>query len=86
MMATTTPISFDFRSSRSRTCSPGSFEAGSTVTYQIVGDDEADIKEGKISVSSPIARALIGKTAGEEVEVKAPGGIREYEVLDVRYL
>ena len=61
-------------------------EAGTNVTYQIVGDDEADIKDGKISVSSPIARALIGKYAGDEVEVKAPGGIREYEVLDVRYL
>jgi transcription elongation factor GreA len=60
--------------------------AGATVTYQIVGDDEADIKDGKISVSSPIARALIGKAAGDEVEVKAPGGIREYEVLGVRYL
>ena len=61
-------------------------EAGTNVTYQIVGDDEADIKDGKISVSSPIARALIGKFAGDEVEVKAPGGIRGYEVLDVRYL
>ncbi len=61
-------------------------EAGSTVTYQIVGDDEADIKDGKISVSSPIARALIGKFAGAVAEVKAPGGLREYEVLDVRYL
>jgi transcription elongation factor GreA len=53
--------------------------------YQIVGEDEADIKVGKISVSSPIARALIGKYAGDQVEVKAPGGVREYEVLDVRY-
>ncbi len=61
-------------------------EAGDTVTYQIVGDDEADIKDGKISVSSPIARALIGKSAGDVAEVKAPGGLREYEVLDVRYL
>jgi transcription elongation factor GreA len=60
--------------------------AGDTVTYQIVGDDEADIKEGKISVSSPIARALIGKSAGDVAEVNAPGGLREYEVLDVRYL
>lgn len=61
-------------------------EAGSTVTYQIVGDDEADIKDSKISVSSPIARALIGKFAGDVAEVRAPGGLREYEVLDVRYL
>ncbi len=61
-------------------------DAGETVTYQIVGDDEADIKEGKISVSSPIARALIGKSTGDVAEVKAPGGLREYEVLDVRYL
>ena len=54
-------------------------------TYQIVGDDEADIKIGKISVSSPIARALIGKYAGDVAEVQAPGGLREYEILDVRY-
>jgi transcription elongation factor GreA len=56
------------------------------VKYQIVGDDEADIKAGLISVSSPIARALIGKMEGDVVEVAAPGGLREYEVLDVRYL
>ncbi|MDA8095451.1 MAG: transcription elongation factor GreA [Betaproteobacteria bacterium] len=61
-------------------------DSGETSTYQIVGDDEADIKEGKISISSPIARALIGKCAGEVAEVKAPGGVREYEVLDVRYV
>ena len=60
-------------------------EAGSKVTYQIVGDDEADIKSGLISVSSPIARALIGKCAGDIAEVQAPGGVREYEILDVRY-
>jgi transcription elongation factor GreA len=60
-------------------------ESGETVTYQIVGEDEADIKSGRISVSSPIARALIGKYAGDIAEVKAPGGVREYEVLDVRY-
>ncbi|MDH5343304.1 MAG: transcription elongation factor GreA, partial [Betaproteobacteria bacterium] len=58
---------------------------GGKVTYQIVGDDEADIKEGKISISSPIARALIGKYAGDVAEVQAPGGVREYEVLDVKY-
>ncbi|QNM97503.1 transcription elongation factor GreA [Chitinimonas koreensis] len=61
-------------------------ESGDKVTYQIVGDDEADIKQGKISVSSPIARALIGKSAGDVAEVVAPGGIREYEVLDVKYI
>ncbi len=61
-------------------------EAGEKVTYQIVGDDEADIKEGKISVSSPISRALIGRVVGDIAVVKAPGGLREYEVLDVRYL
>lgn len=58
---------------------------GDSVTYQIVGDDEADIKAGKISVSSPIARALIGKYAGDVAEVMAPGGLRAYEVLEVRY-
>ncbi|HZF18978.1 MAG TPA: transcription elongation factor GreA [Burkholderiales bacterium] len=58
---------------------------GESVTYQIVGDDEADIKKGKISISSPIARAIIGKYAGDRVEVQTPGGVRKYEVLDVRY-
>lgn len=61
-------------------------DSGSVITYQIVGDDEADIKGGKISVSSPIARALIGKSAGDIAEVMAPGGLRSYEVLDVKYL
>ena len=55
-----------------------------TVTYQIVGDDEADIKQGKISVSSPISRALIGKHQGDIAEVMAPGGTREYEILNVK--
>lgn len=59
---------------------------GETVTYQIVGDDEAAIKEGKISISSPLARALIGKYAGDTTEVQAPGGLREYEIVDVRYI
>ncbi len=59
---------------------------GEVVTYQIVGDDEADIKEGKISISSPIARALIGKYSGDVAEVLAPGGVREYEILDVKYI
>ncbi|ACO75883.1 transcription elongation factor GreA [Laribacter hongkongensis] len=61
-------------------------ETEDEVGYQIVGDDEADIKLGKVSVNSPIARALIGKEAGDTVEVMAPGGIREYEVLDVKYI
>jgi transcription elongation factor GreA len=55
------------------------------VSYQIVGEDEADIKQGKISVTSPIARALIGKYAGDQVEVQTPGGVREFEIVDVRY-
>jgi transcription elongation factor GreA len=54
-------------------------------TYQIVGDDEADIKQGRISINSPIARALIGKEAGDRVEVQTPGGVKHYEILDVRY-
>lgn len=61
-------------------------ESGKRVVYQIVGDDEADLKQGKISISSPIARALIGKFAGDVAEVQAPGGVREYEIIDVRYL
>jgi transcription elongation factor GreA len=61
-------------------------ESGEKVTYQIVGIDEADIKERKVSVTSPIARALIGKFAGDVVEVQAPSGIREYEVLKVLYI
>jgi transcription elongation factor GreA len=59
---------------------------GDVVTYQIVGDDEADIKQRKISISSPIARALIGKYGGDVAEVQAPSGIREYEIVDVQYL
>lgn len=58
---------------------------GAEVTYQIVGDDEADLKENKISISSPIARALIGKQEGDAVEVQAPGGVREYDILSVSY-
>jgi len=60
-------------------------ESGHTVTYQIVGEDEANIRKGKISVSSPIARALIGKYEGDTVEVQAPAGVRAYEILAVRY-
>lgn len=59
---------------------------GAAVTYQIVGDDEADIKEGLISISSPIARALIGKSSGDIAEVQAPGGVKSYEIIGVRYV
>ena len=59
---------------------------GDVVTYQIVGDDEADIRNRKISISSPIARALIGKYSGDIAEVQAPGGVREYEVVEVQYI
>ena len=58
---------------------------GAKVTYQIVGDDEADLKHGLISISSPIARALIGKEAGDVAEVQAPGGVRHYAVIAIRY-
>ena len=59
---------------------------GDVMVYQIVGDDEADIKQRKISISSPIARALIGKVSGDVAEVQAPGGIREYEIVNVQYV
>lgn len=59
---------------------------GDVVTYQIVGEDEADIRERKVSISSPIARALIGKYQGDIAEVQAPGGVREYEVVEVQYI
>jgi transcription elongation factor GreA len=61
-------------------------DTGAAVTYQIVGDDEADLKHGLISISSPIARALIGKTAGDVAEVQAPGGVKHYEIVHVRYV
>jgi len=61
-------------------------DSGAKVTYQIVGDDEADLKLGLISISSPIARALIGKEAGDVAEVQAPGGLRHWEIVDVRYV
>lgn len=61
-------------------------DSGEKVTYQIVGIDEADIKDAKVSVTSPIARALIGKSAGDVVTVEAPSGLREYEILEVRYV
>jgi transcription elongation factor GreA len=60
--------------------------SGAKVTYQIVGDDEADLKQGLVSISSPIARALIGKEAGDVAEVQAPGGLRRWEIVDVRYV
>jgi transcription elongation factor GreA len=60
-------------------------ETGEKATWQIVGEDEADIKAGRIFVSSPIARALIGKESGEIVEVQTPGGVKRYEIIDVRY-
>ena len=61
-------------------------ETGEEVTYQIVGDDEADIKQGMISISSPIARALIGKEEGDVAAVQAPGGVKSYEIVAVRYV
>jgi transcription elongation factor GreA len=61
-------------------------ESGNTVTYQIVGDDEANIDHGLISVSSPIARALIAKSEGDVASVQAPSGAREYEIIAVRYV
>ncbi|MEL7311526.1 MAG: transcription elongation factor GreA [Pseudomonadota bacterium] len=61
-------------------------ETDESLVYQIVGDDEADIKSGKISVSSPISRALIGKSEGDDVTVQAPAGARDYEIVEVRYV
>jgi transcription elongation factor GreA len=61
-------------------------DTGDEVTYQIVGEDEADIKEGKISITSPIARALIGKREGDVATVQAPGGVREFDICAVRYV
>lgn len=60
--------------------------SGVSVTYQIVGDDEADLKQGLISISSPIARAMIGKEVGDVATVQAPGGVKHYEIMDVRYV
>ena len=59
---------------------------GARVTYQVVGEDEADIRAGRISVTSPIARALVGKSEGEVVDVAAPGGTRSYEIVAVRLI
>lgn len=60
--------------------------SGAAVTYQIVGDDEADLKLGKISIGSPISRALIGKEVGDVAAVQAPGGVKHYEIIQVRYV
>jgi transcription elongation factor GreA len=67
------------------TCELSDEGNGSKVVYQLVGDDEADIKQGLLSVSSPIARALIGKSEGDSVDVTTPGGTRSYEIVSVRY-
>ena len=61
-------------------------DSGDSVTYQIVGEDEADIKEGRVNISSPIARALIGKDEGDTAEVQAPGGVKRYEIVAVKYI
>jgi len=61
-------------------------ETDDEVRYQIVGDDEADLKQGLVSISSPIARALIGKESGDVADVQAPGGTKSYEIVDVRYV
>ncbi len=60
--------------------------SGAKVTYQIVGDDEADLKLGLVSISSPIARAMIGKEVGDVADVQAPGGVKSYEIMQVRYV
>ena len=61
-------------------------DSGNKVTYQIVGEDEADIKQGRVNIGSPIARALIGKDEGDSVDVMAPGGIKRYEIISVMYV
>jgi transcription elongation factor GreA len=61
-------------------------DSGDKVTYQIVGEDEADIKQGRVNIGSPIARALIGKDEGDVAEVLAPGGIKRYEIISVMYI
>ena len=61
-------------------------DEGATVSYQLVGEDEADIRSGRISITSPIARALIGKVSGDVVEVAAPGKTRSYEIVSVKYI
>jgi transcription elongation factor GreA len=81
-----TTINADGRVVFAATVDLENLETGEQVTYQIVGLDEADIKLSKVSITSPIARALIGKSIGDVVGVEAPSGLREYEILDVRYI
>ena len=71
---------------RQTTVDIANVETDETVTYQIVGEDEADIKQGKLSVGSPIARALVGKEEGDVVTVKTPSGLIEYEIVEVRHI
>jgi len=61
-------------------------DTGKEVTYQIVGDDEADIKQGRISINSPVARALIGKEEGDVADVQTPGGLKSFEIIEVKYI
>ena len=61
-------------------------DSGNKVTYQIVGEDEADIRQGRVNIGSPIARALIGKNEGDSVDVMAPGGVKRYEIISVMYV
>lgn len=61
-------------------------ESEEEISYQIVGDDEADVKQGKISVNTPVARSIIGKRSGDVVEVKVPSGTKEYEVIDIKFI
>jgi len=61
-------------------------DSGEEISYQLVGEDEADIKQGKISITSPVARALVGKQEGDIVDVKTPGGDKSYEILEVKYI
>ena len=61
-------------------------DTGKEVTYQIVGDDEADIKQGLISINSPVARALIGKQEGDVADVQTPGGLKSFEIVEVKYI
>ena len=81
-----TKLDVDGRVVFGTTCELVNVEDDTTALYRIVGEDEADIKLGKVSINSPIARALIGKQEGDIVEVNAPGGVIEYEILAVKYL
>ena len=86
MIVDPTTLNADGRVVFASTVDLENLETGEKVTYQVVGTDEADIKESKVSITSPIARALIGKSAGDVVGVEAPSGLREYEILEVRYV